>query len=259
MRKLLEAAWAKRLYVVYMTRGYLKGDARQRVLGYLWWIIEPISLALMYTFLVAGIFNRGGPGVAFYILSGVLPFRWTQHAVSESIGSIRRHSAIIVSGYIPKVVFPAIAICVTGVRFLVSLLVIGVPLIILGNDTPWTSLVLPLAVVVQLSFTAGLSLVFSHYGTYYVDTKNIWDVISRYWLYLSPVIYSLARFDRPALRTLIELNPATGFLGLYRMALLGEPAPSATAMISLAVVTVATLVWGLRLHAKHDSLYGKVL
>lgn len=259
MRKLLEAAWARRLYVVYMARGYLKGDARQQVLGYLWWVIEPVCLALVYTFLVSGVFGRGGPGIAFYILSGVLPFRWTRNAVSESIGSIHRHSGIVVSNYVPKLLFPAISICVTGARFVVALLVITLPIVIFANPTPWTSIFLLIAVPVQLLFTLGLALVFSHFGAYYVDTKNVWDVIGRFWLYLSPVIYSLSHFDRPVLRTVMELNPATGFLGLYRFALLGDAPPSATALVSLAAVTVFTLLWGLRLHAKHDAMYGKVL
>lgn len=258
MLQILLRTWARRYLVKYMVLGQLRGDAALQFLGYVWWVLEPLALTATFTFLIAGVFRRGGPELPYLLMAGILPWRWTSSATSEAIGSIRRSSGILLSGYLPKTVFPLVALGVSGVRFVVALAVVAVVIFLLTPYGDPAAIWLPGVVGLHALFNLGLALVLSHFGTYIPDTKNFWQVFSRVWFYLSPIMYETPRFS-PKWQFLYGLNPAVGLIELYRWALLGHAPPRSEHLLSLCLFTLLSLLWGLYLHARHDQQYAKVI
>ena len=259
MISLVKRTWRMRHFALYMIIGQLKGFAAVQLLGYAWWILEPLALTVTYTFVIRGVFQRGGPDLPVLILMGMLPWRWTSNAIAEGISSIRRSSGLVHAGYLPKTIFPLVSLGTGGVRFLVAFLAVTLAL---GLFTPYVVganlWALPLAMLLQLLFNLGMALVFSHFGAYSHDTANIWNIFGRVWFYFSPIMY-----ERPMLngiwQVVYDLNPMVAVVAVYRWAVMGHSLPTPGNMVSLAVFTVGSLLWGAYLHNKHDLHYAKVI
>jgi ABC-type polysaccharide/polyol phosphate export permease len=63
-------------------------------------------------------------------------------------------------------------------------------------------------------------------------------------LYGAPIIYPLAFVKQEVLLTLIQMNPITPLVGIFRAGLLGVPAPDPVGIIYLLTLSAVLLVVG---------------
>ena len=118
----IRAIWSRRDLVNYFVRTQLKILYKHKVLGFLWTILDPLMMMLVYVVLVVFIFQRGGPQFPILLFSTLLAWRWFIYSLSGSVTSITKNARLIQTVSFPKIVFPLSGVIVGLINFLLGLI-----------------------------------------------------------------------------------------------------------------------------------------
>lgn len=229
-RRYLHSLWllsARDLRVRYSTSA----------LGYLWSVLDPLVMSLIYWFIFTQVFQRGNIGAEPYIvflISGLLPWVWFNMSVSDFTRAFRKDARLVRSTAIPRSIWVNRIVVSKGVEFLFSLPVLVVFAVFAGAKAGWGLLLLPVAVILQLMLLVGLGLLVAPLCVIWGDLERTTRLILRVMFYASPIIYSLA--DLPGIfGQLAILNPLAGIFTLYRVGLFPEEWNPAAVGVSAAL------------------------
>ena len=256
--------FARRETIRYLVSSQLKAGHRDKVLGHLWNLLDPMLFVGVY-FVVFGVLfrQRGAGGNTEYILYlsvGVLAWRFHGAAISQATNCVRGNRGLIHEISFPKAVFP-VAICFSRLYdFLWGLVVVALLALLLGNgfSKEWSWLV-PL-LFLQLLFTLGIAFIVAHLGAFFADTVNIVDVGLRLWFYFSPLFYQIRGPQSIIPERFLKyymLNPMAGFFEAYRSALLQGQPPETGALIYVGVVSTLAAVIGFAVFARGEGSFAK--
>jgi lipopolysaccharide transport system permease protein len=227
-------------------------DLRHRyagsVLGGFWALAAPLlevgAYAAVFGFLLPSASGGAGWSYAIFVASGLLPWTALREALEGSAGTLPENRWIRRSR-VPVELLVARQVVVAASRIAVALmLVIGVCLATRGAGTVLRALpVLLLAVVFQAGLTYGLGLALAPLGTLYPDLRPALASALMLLTFASPILYPESALS-PAALALVEVNPFTHLLRLYRFPLglpggsLGPPDVAWSAAAAVALVGV---------------------
>jgi len=216
---------------LFLLKELVKRDFQGRyagsLLSFLWSFVQPLWLLVLFTFVFSTVMRMkladlGVPTDNFgiFLFCGLLP--WT--AINEGI---QRASTAITDNatLVKKLQFPSEILILSIVlgALLHEVIAAGVFLVILifvGElsvvSLPWLLLALPL----QIALTLGLGLLLASCQVFFRDTAQVVGMVLNGWFYLTPIVYPLTLVPE-RFRGLVELNPLTPLVELYRAAFLG--------------------------------------
>jgi ABC-type polysaccharide/polyol phosphate export permease len=270
--------WRRRDLIGALLGADLKRDHRQTALGYLWWLLDPLLLTLVYAVVVGVILQRGGhhPPFALFLLAGLISWKCISGSLVQAVGALSRSESLISTFAFPKAVIPIATVLLQHMYFLVSIppLVALVLLYryVLGADhlqVGVTLLYLPLLVAVQFALALGGALLLSCFGVFLRDLSNVVRYAILIGWYLSPGLYSIAdvlpgyqgmaSVQWSHLRDAFILNPLAHLLEGYRAVLLYGYAPDPVGLGYTAAVAAALLVAGLGVFRSQERRFIKYL
>lgn len=187
-------------------------------LGYLWSVLDPLVMSLIYWFVFTRVFHRDvgeDPYIVFLIIA-LLPWVWFNSAVSDFTRAFRKDSRLVRSTAIPRTIWVNRIVLSKGFEFLFSIPVLVVFAVLNGATVNWMLLWYPVAVVLQVVLLVGLGLLVAPLCVMYADLERTTGLILRALFYASPVIYSVADLPAP-FDVLGAFNPLSGIFTLYRV------------------------------------------
>lgn len=192
-------------------------------LGYLWTILDPLLMSLVYWFVFAKIFHRHVRGEEPYILflvSGQLMWAWFNGGVSASARALRAEAQMVRSSNVPRELWVIRVICSKAVEYLLSLPVLAFFALAYLKAPNWHIVLLPVAWLLMFALLIGLGLLLAPLNVLVTDTERVVPIVLRLLFYLSPVIYSVDSIVKsvPRIGLFFKLNPAVGPLSLARAA-----------------------------------------
>jgi ABC-2 type transport system permease protein len=216
------ALWRKRGVLGLLVRRDLKVRYSESVLGYLWSILDPLLMGLIYWFVFTTVFKRtvGQEPYILFLLSGMLPFMWFQNAVNGSPSAIKGER-LVRSTALPREIWILRLVLSKGCEYLFSLPVLALFAIGYQHGVTWWIVMMIPAMVVQVVLLTGLSLLISPLGALVRDVDRVVRILMRFMFYATPIIYGLSDITEnkkiPAfLHYLYDLNPMTGIIAMYR-------------------------------------------
>lgn len=185
--------WRYRDLLYYLVVRELKGRYKSSVLGFLWSLLNPLGMMLVFTLVFTVIVpNNDIKQYPIFLLCGLLPWNYFSAAVMGSVHSVVGNSTLVTKVYFPREILPVAVVLAQLVNFLLALLVLFVLLFIFDASlSPRLWWMLPLVIVLQTCFCIGLALILSAVTVYYRDTLMIMDVVILAWFFLTPVFYPL--------------------------------------------------------------------
>jgi ABC-2 type transport system permease protein len=212
--------WSRYRHALWLlTTRDLKVRYTTSALGYLWSIIDPLLMGLIYWLVFGFLLNRGGTSEEPYIvflLSALLPWTWFNGNISDATRAFRQEGKLIRSVKIPRSIWILRQICSKGIEFVISLSILAFfALLYLKAPSPLTAVFLPLAVAIQLVLTVGCNFIIAPLAVIYRDLERVVKLALRIVFYAAPVLYHF-EFGNPVLHFLYGLNPLVGMLELYR-------------------------------------------
>lgn len=228
--------WQHRELLGMLVRRELKARYKDSVLGFVWTLIRPLTMLLIY-YVALGKFlsaERGIPDFAIFIYTGLTAWGLFSDAVNAGTGSIVANTGLIKKVYLPREIFPLATIGSALFNFAIQLFILFVATIVAG-DVPtgarWGYL--PLSLAVLLTTVVGWSLLLSALNVYLRDVQYLVEIGLMIAFWASPIVYSWGLFsdkvDSPVLRELYLTNPVTiaviGFQRTFWVAGDGGPIP----------------------------------
>lgn len=213
------------------------------LLGYLWSILDPLVMSLIYWFIFTQLIDRsiGEAPYIVFLLCAMLPWVWFNGAVGDSTRAFLRDVKLVRSVALPRWVWVARIVCAKGVEFLLSLPVLIAFAIINGATVNWLILLYPLAIVMMAALVLGVGLIVAPLVVFFRDLERATKLVLRVLFYASPVIYGVS--DLPAaVAPLAWLNPLSGIFSLFRAGFFPEQLNWALVAVSAAITAVTLLI-----------------
>ncbi|MGX9348237.1 ABC transporter permease [Microbacterium sp. KNMS] len=189
-------------------------------LGYLWSILDPLVMSLIYWFVFTQVFHRGGrvgeePYIVF-LMTALLPWVWFNAAVTDFTRAFNKDAKLVRSTSIPRSIWINRIVLSKGVEFLCSLPVLVLFAVAAGATVGWQLLLFPVGVLLQAVLLVGLGLLVAPLCVLFSDLERTTRLILRVLFYASPIIYGIG--DLPGVVSdLGALNPLAGIFTLYRV------------------------------------------
>ena len=257
----LRLIWKHRFLLRELTSKVLKMRYKSAVFGVAWAVIPSLVLAgvftLIFGYLIPG---RTGQKVANYplwILVGLVPWNYLAMTLGECTQSMIHNAPVIKKVYFPRELIVLSIVFANLLPLVCSLGVIGLLMVCFGVVPPLALMALPVVVVVEVAFLAGLALATSSLNVKFRDVNYIVQAVMIPWFFLSGIFFCrmLIFQDKPRAAWLILLNPMAGIIESYRGALLGAPDKLAAPLASATIFAVIALVVGWRLFVKRERLF----
>ncbi|SMP38406.1 ABC transporter permease [Desulfonatronum lacustre] len=207
----------------------LKGRYKDSVLGFLWSILNPLFLAIIYMFFLRLLVGRGVPTED--VIIGVFAWQFTAQSISGGMSCITGNATLIKKVYFPRVILPLSVIAGNLINYVLT---IFVQLFLLIFVLAWKGSMLgiglfamPLVVLYQTLFILGMVLVVSSANVYFRDIQHLVNLLLTAWFFMTPAIYNLTFIQPileqfPFLGNLYFLNPMASIITMYRALLLPE-------------------------------------
>lgn len=164
----------------------LKTTVARTRLGYVWWIIDPLVMMVIYYFIVQIVFRRGVENYHIFVLCGLIAWQFFSRALTGTIQVIVNNQQLIKQIALPITMLIAIPVIV---QFIFG--TIGVVIIIIWNFKAaglHTLGALPILVLIGL-FSFGLGLFLSVLRVFLDDTNLIISYVLRVVFFLCPILY----------------------------------------------------------------------
>lgn len=222
-------------------------------LGYLWSVLDPLVMSLIYWFVFTQVFDRdvGEDPYIIFLISALLPWVWFNSSVSDFTKAFKKDARLVRSTNIPRSIWVNRIVLSKGMEFLFSLPVLALFVIVnaMVETDPskvvqvgWGILWFPVAMLLQVILLVGLGMLVAPLCALYADLERTTGLILRALFYATPIIYSVNNLPG-AFETIGAFNPLAGIFTLYRMAFFPDQWHLTTVLISV-VMSLAIFVLG---------------
>ena len=267
--------YRRRELVWILVQRNLKIRYKHSALGFLWSLLTPLLMILMYAVFASILkFNTGSPNYLPFLVVGIVVWQFSAGCLNDSLASIAGSANLVKKVAFPRVILPISTVLANAVNFLLTFVVLVAYLLVTGVADFGAAQWLFAGFAMQLALGTGIACLCSTSNVFFRDTQHIVGIGSLAWFFLSPVFYGLdlqlgaLKFAQPWLGGIVYLNPMSGILGAYRAGLMGLPptvevapgVPSSTAWLLLsAAVCLIVLVAGAAAVRVGERHFGDVL
>ncbi|MBI5006889.1 MAG: ABC transporter permease [Nitrosomonadales bacterium] len=243
--------------IFYKAYADLKAEAARSYLGLVWWIIEPVLYLCAFYVLFVLVLQRGGPDFVPSFLCGAVVWKWFDSGIKGGSHSISVHRGLLQQVYVPKYIFPVIAVLGSTARFIPVFVIFAIFLLLYGVHFQLSWMAVPLVIVTQFCLVIALALLVGAITPFLPDLKVAIDNGMLLLFFISGVFFNINEVQEP-LKSYLLLNPMAGLIDEYRNILFRGIWPDATRLSIILSVSLAIGAFALLLLKRMDHRYGKV-
>jgi len=195
---------AHRELLVLLVRRELKSRYKDSSLGFLWSLIKPITMLLIYYVAIGQFLGaaRGIPDFAIYVFAGLTMWGLFSEIITSGTSSIVGNAGLIKKVYLPREIFPLAATGSALFNFVIQFVVLVAATVLLGQF-PFGPLIayVPAAVIITIIYGFAIGLMFSALNVYLRDIQYLVEVGILLFFWASPIVYSWSFVVDAAQRT----------------------------------------------------------
>ena len=246
-RKMCGIIFRYRRLLTSITRIELSKRHAGSVLGMSWVVLQPALLLSVYLFAYMVVLGMRFSGFSrfdyvLYVFCGLVPFLGFMEAVTTGALSIKQNIHLVKNVMLPIELIPVRSVLVGMASQFVS---IGLVLLLVAGDRllSWHVLWLPIVVVLQIMWLAGITWILSSLTVALPDVTYFLNLFIFLLMWLSPIGFK-PEMVPAGFRMVLYLNPIFYMTEMYRNSMLNGhfPAPSVAAVY--VVMCLATFALG---------------
>ena len=220
----LKELWNYRELFYFFTWRDIKVKYKQTTLGFLWAVLQPLLMMVIFTFFFGKVLNIPSQNLPYpvFVFSGLLLWNTFSGGLTNAANSMVSNGPIIKKIYFPRLIIPIASILVALFDFLMAF-ILFIPLL-LYYDQPVSVNALwlwPLAILISLVAILGPGSWLSALNVKYRDFRYVIPFLIQVLFFLSPVIYPASILYHPLLKYIIVLSPMYAAIELFRTPLTG--------------------------------------
>lgn len=242
----------------------LKIRYKHPLLGFLWMILVPLCMAIIFKIVFSVIVRIPIPGYPFFIflMTGVFPWSYLSSTLFGTTTSLVDNSNFIKKVYFPREVIPLSILISNFISFILMLVITLIFLVISNVEISKFIIFLPVVIFFQTIFMIGIILISSSLQVIYRDIKYLVEIVLLFWFYLTPIFYplTLVREVSSGFFNFYMLNPLVGLITFYRITLLQnftDTLPPGLNLFYIMLYTIfislAVFILGMIVFSKNDK------
>ncbi|HBC42147.1 MAG: ABC transporter permease [Pseudanabaena sp. M046S1SP1A06QC] len=238
---------------------------RGQVLGLLWTILHPLVLIGVYIFVFVIVFKIKIGGTrempldyTAYLLSGLIPWMTVQDIMSKASTSITSNANLVKQVVFPIEILPIKSVLASLFTQVVFFTILIIYVVATQRTLPFTYVLLPLLIFLQLIGMAGISYTLASIGVYLRDLKDIVQVFTAIGVYTMPIFY-LPDQVPDIFRLILYLNPFSYLIWCYQDTLYFGRFDHPWAWIILITFSHFSLTFGYKIFQTLKLKFGNVL
>jgi len=232
----------------------IKTRYRRSALGVLWTLLNPLLNTLVLTIVFSQLFRFDIENFPVYLLVGLLVWNFFAQTTTQAMNTLIWGSNILKRIYVPRTVF-AVSVAGNGIiNFLLAMISLAIIMLATGQPFTLALLMLPVSILILTMFTLGFALFMSTLAVFFVDIVDMFGILLSVFFYLTPIFYPISVVPTEILKV-VEYNPITILLSLFRSSIYQGQFPSTSLLIiSLGFSTLTLIIGWLVFTRKVDEL-----
>ena len=218
--------WLYRELFYFFTWRDVKVRYKQTTLGILWVLIQPILTVTIFTVFFGRALKIPSGGIPYpvFVFSGLLFWNVFSASVVNAGTSMISNAPIIKKIYFPRLIIPLSNLLVALVDWSIAFMLFIIITFVYSVEVSWLQALFywPLATMVMLVGTAGVSCWLAALNVKYRDFRYVIPFALQVMLFLTPVIYPINILNYPGLQYVLALNPMYAVIELFRFPLLQQ-------------------------------------
>jgi lipopolysaccharide transport system permease protein len=248
----LSEVWQYRDLIFLFTRRNFATLYKQTILGPLWLFFSPFMTAIMNMVIFGNIAKLGTDGVPqlLFYLSGNAIWGYFASCVTGNASTFTGNAGLFGKVYFPRLTVPLSNVLSNCIRFGIQMVMVIALLVyyavtgrVVIHLLRW--LLIPVLLLLLGMMGMGCGILISSLTTKYRDLSVLVGFGMGLWMYATPVVYPMSQLGDGILKTLIQLNPVTAPVELFRYAVLGVGTVNMTSMIISVLFTSIVLFLGI--------------
>jgi lipopolysaccharide transport system permease protein len=250
--------WEYRELFYFFTWRDVKVKYKQTVLGFLWAILQPLFMTVVFTLFVSdSIVEKTQLSIPYpiFAFSGMLLWGIFSNGMSNAANSMVNNSNIIKKIYFPRLIIPISSILVALVDFFIAFIIFIILLFIYKVDINYSALLLlPFSVLITCLSAMGCGTLLAALNIKYRDVRYIIPFLVQGLLFLTPILYPINISNNSVAQFVLKLNPISGALELMRGLFVGYIINYETVFMSL-VSSLILFIVGIVYFRKTESYF----
>ena len=237
-----------------------KARYKDKALGRLWSLADPLVMVIVFTIVFEYIFKTGQKFFPIFLLIAMTPHRFFTNSVNAAAQSGLENAQLVKKVAFPRIILPVAAVLSHMRHFFIELsLVLLLFLYFPEAFVPsWNLLWLPALFAVQLVFILGVALFVAGLNVRYRDTSYMLNSVLLILYWMTPIFYPFS-FVPPSIGAFLRWNPLVGIIEGYRAILMHGEAPSPALAVPAVISSVLMLAVGYVTFRKYEKLFADYL
>lgn len=228
----------KELFYFFTWRD-VKVKYKQTALGFLWAILQPLIMMVIFTLFIGKAMNAPSDEMDYsvFAFSGLILWTIFSSGITNAGNSMVTNAQIIKKIYFPRLVIPISAILVSVFDFLISFVVFIILILLYEQpiDVLRAFFLWPAALIVTVIATFGPGCLLAALNVKYRDFRYVIPFLVQALLFLTPVIYPISIVSNVWLKYVLALNPMYAAITIFRI-----PMMNSLPDISLVTISISS-------------------
>ena len=221
----LKELWRYRELFYFFTWRDIKIKYKQTSLGFLWAILQPLLMMIIFTLFFGRALNIPSQSLPYpvYVFSGLLIWNIFSSGLTNASNSMISNASIIKKIYFPRLIVPVSSILGALVDFFMAFILFVGILVFYGQPVSWIALwSWPMAILTSMVATLGLGSWLAALNVKYRDFRYVIPFLVQILFFLTPVIYPISLLQYPLLQYFLAASPIYAAVELFRAPLVND-------------------------------------
>jgi len=259
----LRDLWRYRELFYFLTWRDVKIRYKQTVLGAAWAVIQPVFNMILFTFIFGKVANVPSDNVPYplFAFAALLPWTFFSNAIAMAGASLVGNAHLITKVYFPRMIIPAAAVLAGLVDFAFAFAVMAVLLVWYQVPLSFNLVMLPALIILTSALAFATGTLLSSLNVKYRDIRYVIPFLIQIWMFATPIIYPVSMMPRKY-QWIFKLNPLTGIIEGYRVALLGGINHSEFDWVAIgfsAFITLFLLAYAARHFRSTERIFADII
>ena len=243
--------WRYRDLIMLFVRRDFVAAYKQTILGPLWYLIQPLLTAIIFTFIFGNVANLptdGLPQFLFY-MSGTVIWSYFAECLNKTSQTFVNNANLFGKVYFPRLAVPVSILISNLITFAIQFamfILFALYFAARGSNIHpnWTWIFFsPILVLMMAGLGLGFGIIVSSLTTKYRDLRFLVAFGVQLLMYAAPVIYPVSSIPEQ-FQWIIIANPMTPIIEAFRYAYLGEGAANINYLLYSLGFMVAVAIIG---------------
>lgn len=248
--KIMSSVFYHRKLIIQLSKKEIKAKYKGSYLGFLWSLITPIIMLLIYTLVFGVIFQskwdievNNTHYFAMVLFIGLTTFNIFSEVIVGSVNIISNNVNYVKKVIFPLEILPIVVLCTSLFQNSINFLIIIAFSFLFLDIFSISILILPFYMLPFLLSIIGISWIISSVGVYIKDLNQVIGSLISGLLFLSPVFYPLEAIP-DKFKPYFDLNPLTIIISDVRRIVLFGEIPSVLSWCGALIISVLILSLG---------------